>query len=127
MLKEIIKEILKEELSCSNKAIDNMTTTNLNTRYYGRVVMVRTYSAGVHFGELVEKVGQEAILKNSQRVYSWAKAATLSQLASEGSKDINSCKITMAVDEILLNRVIEIIPMSEEAIKNLKSAKVWKM
>lgn len=35
-----------------------------------RLVMVRTYSAGVHFGGLVSREGKEVILKNAHRVYS---------------------------------------------------------
>ena len=103
------------------------TLADLSNRYVGKMCMVRTYSAGVHFGELVEKAGQQAIIKNSRRIYSWVKAATLSQLAMEGSKDIDGCKITMKVDEILLDRVIEVIPMSIDAIANLNGAKEWKM
>lgn len=122
MLKELIKEILKEEML--GKA--NITASNINACMIGRKVMVRTYSAGVHFGTLVEKVGQEAILKDSRRVYSWVKAATLSQLAMEGDKDIENCKIAMTINEILLNRVIEIIPMTDAAISNLYGVKEWK-
>jgi hypothetical protein len=124
MLKELLKEILKEELVEFKKPVSN--SKNLNERYYGRIVMVRTYSAGVHFGELVEKVGQEAILKNSRRVWYWTKACSLSQLAMEGSQNIDECKISMPVDEILLDRVIEVIPMSAVAIKQLSEAKEWK-
>ncbi len=123
MFKELIKEILKEEILGKSES----TKENINSSMVGRKVMVRTYSAGVHFGTLVEKVGQEAILKDSRRVYSWRKAATLSQLSMEGSKDIDNCKIAMVVDEILLNRVIEIIPMTEASINNLYGAKVWKI
>ena len=88
MLKELMKEILKEEIVGKSESTTTMTK-NLNERYYGKVVMVRTYSAGVHFGELVEKVGQEAILKNARRVWYWAKACSLSQLAMEGSGNID--------------------------------------
>ena len=123
MLKELIKEILKEEIT--GKTIGR--TKNINECMIGKKVMVRTYSAGVHFGTLVEKIGQEAILKDSRRVFSWQEAVTLSQLAMEGSKSIEDCKITMIVNEILLNRVIEIIPMTEKAINNLYGAIEWKI
>lgn len=99
---------------------------SIDSKYEGKKVLIRTYSAGIHFGELVQKSGQQVILKNSRRVYYWTKACSLSQLAMEGSKDIKSCKIAMEVDEIILDRVIETIPMSEEAIKNLYGASEWK-
>lgn len=126
MLKELLKEILKEELYGEDVS-SLKTPKNINSNMIGRKVMVRTYSAGVHFGTLVEKVGQEAILKDSRRVYSWQKAATLSQLSMEGSKSIENCKIAMVVNEILLNGVIEIIPMTKDAIDNLYGAEEWKI
>jgi len=125
MLKELIKEILKEEIV--GKSTNSVTGANLSDSMVGKKVMVRTYSAGVHFGTLKAKIGQEAILTDSRRVYSWQKAATLSQLAMEGSKAVENCKITMIVDEILLNRVIEVIPMGEQAVNNLYGAAVWKI
>lgn len=125
MLKELIKEILKEEILGKAK-IGTIAASNINDGMIGKKVIVRTYSAGVHFGTLVAKVGQEAILKDSRRVYSWVKAATLSQLAMEGDKDIENCKIAMTINEILLNRVIEIIPMTDAAISNLYGVKEWK-
>jgi len=125
MLKGLVTKILKEEILVSVEK-DRTKETNLSSRFFGRVCMVRTYSAGVHFGELVEKIGQEAILKDSRRVFYWSHACSLSQLAMEGSKKIGDCKIAMSVNEILLDRVIEVIPMTEEAILNLSESKIWK-
>ena len=99
---------------------------NINSSMIGKRVLVRTYSAGVHFGTLKEKVGQEAILSDARRVYSWVKACSLSQLAMEGSKNIAECRISIPVSEILLNRVIEVIPMTELADKQLTEAEEWK-
>lgn len=127
MLKEIIKELIKEEFSA--KTITKPTAgvgSSLDQQFVGQIVMIRTYSAGVHFGELIEKNGVQASLKDSRRVWSWAKACSLSQLAMEGSKDIASCKIAMPVDLILLERVIEVIPMRDAAIANLNSAVPWR-
>jgi len=92
----------------------------------GKVVMVRTYSAGVHFGELVARDGKEVLLKDSRRIFSWTKACSLSQLAIEGSKDIDNCKIAMAVPQQFLSEMIELIPMSSYSISQLKEAPLWK-
>ena len=99
---------------------------NLSSGMVGKMVMVRTYSAGVHFGVLVEKDGQEALLSESQRVHYWDGACSLSQLATEGSKQGSSCRISVKVPEILLNRVIEVIPMTDSAIKNLQGIEIWR-
>ena len=121
MLKELIKEILKEEIL--GKKVESKKQDHCMV---GKKCMFRTYSAGVHFGELVYKDGQECLVKNARRVWYWKDACSLSQLAMEGSKSINECKIAMTVNEIVLDRVIEIIPMTDEAIKNLYGAKEWK-
>ncbi len=115
-----MKEILKEELTGKSE-----TAKSLNPAI-GKVCMFRTYSAGVHFGELVAIDGKECWVKNSRRVYYWTEACSLSQLAMEGSKDIGTCKIAMSVPEQFLTEVIEVIPMSNEAITLLQGSDVWK-
>ena len=42
----------------------------------GQRVMVRTYSAGVHFGTLKWQEGQSAILWNAHRVHYWEGACS---------------------------------------------------
>jgi len=88
--------------------------------------MIRTYSAGVHFGYLKRHEGKEVELVNSRRIWSWSGACSLSQLAIDGSKDIDNCKIAMKVPSIILTEAIEIIPMSEKSMTNLYGAEVWK-
>ena len=94
------------------------------------LVMIRTYSAGVHFGYLSKRestlAGIEVTLINARRVYQWSGAMTLSQLAMEGSKNPESCKFTMEVSSIELI-AIEIIPITEMASENFKTIKVWKI
>ena len=78
----------------------------------GTFVLIRTYSAGVHFGTLIERNGQEVHLKNARRLWSWAGALSLSEVASKGIELKNS-KVSVPVDEILLTQAIEIIPISK--------------
>lgn len=126
MLKEFIKRILEETLKEELSQKEAGPRQSISERFVGKICMFRTESAGVHFGELVEKDHQECLVKNSRRVFYWTHACSLSQLAMEGSKDIKNCKIAMAVDQEILDEVIEIIPMSDEAIKNLSGAADWK-
>lgn len=94
--------------------------------FLNKNVMVRTYSAGVHFGTLIKKDGKEVLLGNAHRVFYWNNACSLSQLAVEGSKEKNvDNKISMAVDKILLTEAIEIILMTALAYDNLKEV-IWK-
>lgn len=84
--------------------------------------IIRTYSAGVHYGELIEKEGKEVILKNSRRLWYWKttnKGISLSEVANAGlAKD---SKVCAPVDLIWLEAV-EIIPCTKEAIKNIEAA-----
>lgn len=92
----------------------------------GKKVIIRTYSAGVHYGELIEKSGTEVILKNSRRLYYWKttnKGISLSEVSKTGlHKDSKICAV---VDLIWLD-AIEIIPCEKEAIKNIEGQDVYK-
>lgn len=89
-------------------------------------VIVRTYSAGVHAGELVERNGKEVKLKNARRLWQWDGAASLSQLAMEGVSKPENCKFPCEVAEIILTEAIEIIPCTQVAIDSIKGVKIWK-
>lgn len=79
-----------------------------------RKVLIRTYSAGVHYGTLVNRDGQEVHLKNARRLWSWNGALSLSEIASKGI-DIKNSKLSVSVDEIILTQAVEIIPISENS------------
>ena len=89
--------------------------------------IIRTYSAGVHYGTIKSRDGKEVILENAIRIWYWSGANSLSQMAVEGVKNPESCKFSMPVAEILLTEAIEIIPCTEKAIENIESVKPWKM
>jgi len=92
------------------------------------MVMIRTYSAGVFYGILDRKestlAGMEVTILNARRVWQWSGAASLSQLSQEGTSNPDGCKFPMAVNSIDLV-AIEIIQMTEKAVKSLNSVKVW--
>jgi hypothetical protein len=89
-------------------------------------VVIRTYSAGVFYGYLSKKDGQEVELLNAKRIWVWYGAASLSQLSVDGVSRPTECKIPVAVPSITLLQVIEIIPLSEKAFNSLESVPVWK-
>ena len=89
-----------------------------------KFVMCRTYSAGVFFGYLASRKWQEVVLKEARRVYYWDGAATLSQLATDGTSKPTTCKFPCVVEEVELLNAIEIIPITEKAKKSLEAVKV---
>jgi hypothetical protein len=95
--------------------------------FVGKICMVRTYSAGVFAGKIEEMDGKTVRLTNARRIWFWAGAATLSQLAMEGTTRPNECKFPVAVDDVLLTEAIEIIPMTDEAIASIGKVPVWKL
>ena len=105
---------------------EDKSDNSINAKFIGRKVLIRTSNAGVHLGTLEAKILQEVVLSKSRRVYSWEGATTLSQLAMEGSSNISNCKIDVVNNEILLNGVIEVIPMTEQAIVCLFGAEIWR-
>ena len=92
----------------------------------GKYCIVRTYSAGVFAGNLSSRDGKEAVLTDARRIWYWSGAATLSQLAIDGTNNPGGCKFPQAVAEILLTEVIEIIPTTTAAEKSIKGVAPWK-
>ena len=92
-----------------------------------RYCMVRTYSAGVFAGTVKSRHGKEAVLTDARRIWYWKGAASLSQLATTGTKDPTNCKFPAPVEEVLLTEVIEIIPITEQAALSIKSVPVWEV
>jgi len=90
-------------------------------------VIVRTYSAGVFAGELVKRKGKEVVLRNARRIWYWDGAASLSQLAMEGTKSPATCKFPCAVDCVLLLEAIEILDTTKEARISIEGVPVWKI
>lgn len=87
--------------------------------FIGQYVICRCYSAGVHAGVLVSQTGDNVILKDSRRLWSWkAKSGVaLSGVAQNGLA--SGCKIDSKVALIRLTGVIETIlcaPGTQESI-----------
>lgn len=112
-----VKDLVKIAKSLGSLS-ENLNKT-LNDQI-GEKVIVRTYSAGVWFGELEQKEGNEVYLKNARRMWKWwaAKSISLSGVAQYGIKQHES-KITPSVKRVWLEAV-EIITITEVAIKSIE-------
>mgnify|MGYP001237711515 CR=1 FL=1 len=94
--------------------------------FKGKYCMVRTYSAGVFAGTILSRKGKEIHLKNARRIWQWSGAASLSQLATEGTSNPGGCKFPIPVTEVILTEVIEIISITPMARKSIESVPIWK-
>lgn len=99
----------------------NKTETNI-----GKKVIIRGNRSGVEFGKLVSQNGSEVTLKNARRIWYWDGAASLSQLAKDGTINPTHCKFTVFVDSITILDAIEIIPCTDKAIKSIEEVSAWK-
>lgn len=86
----------------------------------GKKVIIRTYSAGVWFGTLDQKAGNEVIITSARRLWRWwaAESISLSAVAIHGVKPEKS-KICEAVESVWLE-AIEIIPCTSKSIKSIE-------
>lgn len=83
----------------------------------GEFVVVRTYSAGVHCGFLVEMSGTAVRLKEARRLYRWTEAFTLNEVSMEGVGE--SSRISQPTNDIILTQAIEVILCTPKAKANL--------
>ena len=106
-----IEYVSKEEIEKINK--ENLT-----------LCILRTYSAGVWFGYVdynAEDTFSNVIVYDAIRIWSWSGAFTLSAVAMDGiNKD---SKLARPVNEVKLNRVIELIPVTKKAADIINSIK----
>lgn len=89
----------------------------------GKYCIARCYSAGVHAGEVVSVDGENVILKDSRRLWSWkAKdGVALSGVAQAGVQ--SGGKIDVVNPEIYLTGVCELIPCSTAAKESIRDFK----
>lgn len=91
--------------------------------YIGKKVLIRAKGAGVYFGTLEKMEGDQVKVAKVRNIWYWTGASCLSQIATDG---VTGNKIGPVVDSMVINNVLQVIPLSEKAIANLESQKEWK-
>lgn len=94
-----------------------------------RYVVVRTYSAGVHIGELVshDPVKSPGVveLANARRLWSWRKGRlSLHEVAAVGAKAEDRISVTLPGTHTLVG-VIEILQTTPEAEASFRGAPAY--
>lgn len=111
----------KYVLKSSVKAVPKPAKTLKGKKY----VIARTYSAGVFAGYLDKKEGKEVTLLNARRIWYWKGAASLSQLAMEGTSKPKECKFPCEVERVVLTEVIELLDVTEKARLSISEVPIW--
>ena len=101
----------------------------LHEEYLGKQVIIRTYSAGVHYGTLAAKDGSEVKLTTARRIWRWdgtmdaQKPYTLHEVSQIGVG--SAARVSCEVPSIVIT-AIEIIPCATASVAQIASIREWK-
>jgi hypothetical protein len=112
---KIKDQLVSEEIQKENPKVE-----------IGKYALLRTYSAGVHLGILEKRDGKDAELTKAIRIFYWDGAASLSQLAMEGTKHPENCKFAVPVSHLVLTDVIEYLAVTKVALSSIQGTPSWK-
>lgn len=110
-----VEYVRADKLSAKAEALDGM-----------KYVICRTYSAGVFAGYLESRNGQEVTMRKARRIFYWDGAASLSQLATDGTSKPKNCKFPCEVERVELLQAIEILDCTKKAQDSIASVDIWK-
>lgn len=102
---EGIEYVPKESITKMSNDVDGL-----------KLCIIRTYSAGLWYGYVdyeAENTYSSVIIKNARRIWKWEGAFTASEISLHGMS--NNSMIAETLLEVKLNRVIELIPVSQKA------------
>ena len=94
-----------------------------------KYVIVRTYSMGVYAGELdPSSTETKKVLLNARLIWYWSGAASLSQLAIDGTSKPTDCRFPAPVSRVELTspQGFAVIDVTDEARKSIESVPVWR-
>jgi len=89
--------------------------------------LVRCEKSGVFVGDIETRENREVHFKTCIRLWYWSGAASVSQIAMSGVKNPDNCKFSVETKNHKILDAIEIIEMTDEAVKSVKSVKPWVM
>ena len=116
-IKDMIEDSVRKILLGETQEKTSSVSHSLNPML-GRRVLVRTYSAGVHIGDLVwvnPENPMEVKLENALRLWKWENGGlSLSSVANNGIKGGRLNK----TGEVVLTNAIEFIPTTTHAEKS---------
>lgn len=92
--------------------------------YIGKKVLIRANGAGVYFGTLEKMEGDQVKVANVRNIWRWTGASCLSQIANEG---VTGNKIGPVVSSMVVNNVLQVMPLTDAAIANLEKQPEWKV
>lgn len=98
---------------------------NIDKEIIGKYCIVRCDRASVFAGTVAEREGQAVLIRDARRIWHWDGAASLSQLALEGTKKPTGCKFSVACESVVVLDAIEVIPCTDAAQQSICGVPVW--
>ena len=88
--------------------------------------IVRAKDAGVFYGTIKVRNGNEVTMTNARCLWYWDGAASLMQLAKEGVSRPRNCKFTVTLDSVEVFNVIEVLPCTDQAVESINNVPEWR-
>lgn len=88
--------------------------------------IVRSDRAGVFFGKITGRSGDTVTMADVRKLWYWAGACAVEQLAMDGTSAPGDCKFTVTVPEMEVLGAIQIIPCTDKAAASLSGVKAWR-
>lgn len=122
-IEELTLKQIREIAALVNGTVQQPATSTAPHPFIGKYVIARCYSAGVHSGFVKHVDGEQVILADSRRLWSWKSkdGIALSGVAQTGVQP--GCKIDFLNPEIYLTGVCELIPCSAVAKESIHDFK----
>lgn len=102
------------------------TKEKTTPNFIGKHVIVRSNLAGVFFAILKAKNGTELTLSKARKFYYFSGANTVEDLADKGAMNVDKCKLTVEIDEMIISDYVQILPCTTKAINKIKTIPIWK-
>lgn len=99
---------------------------NIDKEIIGKYCIVRCDRASVFAGTVAEREGQAVLIRDARRIWYWDGAASLSQLALDGTKKPAGCKFSVACESVVVLDAIEVIPCTDAAQQSICGVPVWR-
>ena len=103
--------------------VEDLNDTSVNATFSKAGEDARVNLTCMHLGDVDEN---RANYSCTVGIWYWDGAASLSQLAKDGTSKPGNCKFPEEIESIILTEAIEIIPCTEKAMTSIRGVKAWK-
>lgn len=88
--------------------------------------VVRCDRAGVFYGEIVKREGDDVVMANVRKLWHWSGANSVEDLAMTGVTNPSGCQFTVWVPEMTVMNPAQILPCTDKAKASIEGVREWK-